>query len=401
MNKIIKISFFSILFLCLSHIGLAQNIQIDSLKIKAHIAHLASDELQGRAFGSEGEKKAACYIRSQFVSAGCKLLYDNGFQEFSFNLDNGKNVVCKVRGTKKPEEYIVVGAHYDHLGMGGMGSRMPDTVAIHRGADDNASGVAVLIESAKIIAKQNPERSVIFVAFSGEESGLIGSRAFVEHSPVPRENIKAMINFDMVGNLDSILTLSGTGTALQFDSLISGAKDGYSFKIERSSGGFGPSDHASFSSHEIPVLHFQTTIGYDYYHTPFDVPEKINNRGAAEIGTYAVRLILDLAKADQTITYRAESGDNPMKMSRTAMKVTLGIMPNHHSENGLKIERVREHSVADKAGFLKNDIIVEINDQTIDNISTYMEEMQNLDKGQTVPFVILRNGERQTIIVTF
>ncbi len=391
----------------------AQKITVDSLQIKKHIQYLASDELSGRYPGTEGEQKAAGYIQSQFKSAGCKMLFNGGFQEFSTEMKTkntpegkillkGKNVVAMVEGKKNANEYIVIGAHYDHLGMGGYGSgsRKPDTAAVHNGADDNASGVAVLIECAKAIAKQKPERSIIFVAFSAEEEGLVGSRYFIENSPVPKEKIKAMVNFDMVGRLDSVLTIEGTGTALQFDSLLSTVNAKSSFQIRRLPGGFGPSDQTSFYTEKIPVLFFHTTIEHEQYHTPFDDWELINAKGAAEIADYAAQVILRMARENQNFTYQVAG--KPLEMTRGVMKVTLGVMPDHAANvKGLRIAGVRPGQAADKAGLLKNDVIIEIQGEAVEDIESYMRSMGKCDKGQTVPIVILRNNEKQTVMVTF
>ncbi len=371
---------------------------VDSLEIRKHVQYLASPELKGRYPGTEGAKKAAEYICKKFIEAGCEPLFDKGFQEFDMPADStqkGINVVAMLKGTKTPNEYIVVGAHYDHLGMGGKSSRSPDTVAVHPGADDNASGVAALLESAKALVALKPERSVIFVAFSGEETGLIGSKYLVENLHVPKESVKAMLNFDMLGNLDSILNIHGTGTATFFDSLLTMVSgNGQDFRIERRVDGFGPSDHSSFYAEKIPVLFFHTPET-DAYHTPFDVPESVNIAGIATITDYGVRVVEHLAKASTKIDYQ-DVGGTPMRRGSMG-SVSLGILPDHNSNNGLKINGVRPESLAHKLNLQKNDIIVEINGHKVSDIYTYMEAMKTLEKGKTISVSYFREGKKQDI----
>ncbi|MCL2028112.1 MAG: M20/M25/M40 family metallo-hydrolase [Bacteroidales bacterium] len=310
-------------------------VTIDSADIEKHIRFLASDELEGRLADSEGERKAANYILSHFQAIESELLYDEGYQIFPFNrwirvdsndvnagiieeeiisrgsgiyyktgaLAHGTNVVAMIRGTKNSEEYIVVGAHYDHLGTRGFG----ETKMVYYGADDNASGVAVLIESAKFIAKKKPERNVIFVAFSAEERGMHGSKYFVQNPPVPKENIVAMINIDMVGHLDSVLIVAGVHTAVEFDALISETETGSGFQVEYNSWGFRLSDHYSFYVERIPVLWFRTftdTKQVKHYHRLSDTPDLINFSGVTDITMYVSQLVLHLAQEGQTITVR-------------------------------------------------------------------------------------------------
>jgi Zn-dependent M28 family amino/carboxypeptidase len=343
---------FLLLFLCVSQSNCAQRavepaqepvqeiaqeiLTINSLDIKKHIQFLASDELAGRLAGSEGEKKAADYILSQFKAANCELLYDGGFQTFSFlrwlridstlansenfegevisrgsknfyTVDNisttSTNVVCMVRGTKNSDEYIVVGAHYDHLGA----KRFGDTTIVFYGADDNASGVAVLIESAKFIAGQKPERNIIFVAFSAEEKGMHGSKSFIENPPVPKENIIAMLNIDMVGHLDSVLIIGGVHTAVEFDSLITVTQAQSDFQVHYCPKYLHLSDQWSFYAEKIPVLFFRTfglLQNVKHYHRSSDTWEIINHQGVADIAICVSQLILQLANAEQSVTFR-------------------------------------------------------------------------------------------------
>ena len=256
-----------------------------------------------------------------------------------------RNVVGMVAGTdpKLSEEYIVVGAHYDHLGFGGpgSGSRKPDTVAVHHGADDNASGVAAIIELAqKFKHDKNNKRSIVFVAFTAEEFGLIGSKAFVAEPPFSLKKATAMFNFDMVGRLDSAksLTIGGVGTALETKALVDSLV--YGFNVRISNDGYGPSDHASFYGEDIPVIYFTSGI-HDQYHTPNDTYDRINIKGEKMIVESAYQLIAAVANRSKKLTYQ-ESGPKTGTSGRTDLKVTLGIIPDFVGtvKEGMRIDGV-------------------------------------------------------------
>lgn len=304
------------------------------------------------------------------------------------------------------EEYIVVGAHYDHLGLGGpgSGSRMPDTTAIHYGADDNASGVAGLAAVASYFKKNNlkPRRSVIFVAFTGEEEGLLGSAAFVANPPVPREKIVAMINFDMIGRLNRqnrSISIGGTGTGAESQALLDSLLALMPLKASYSPEGFGPSDHASFYAQNIPVFYFNSGIHTDY-HTPFDRPEKINYAGITDIAEAGARLVMALANRSQNLTFR-EAGPKTRGTARQGLKVTLGIMPDFTAGDvkGLRVAGVTPGGPASMAGMQKGDVIVALDGKPVNDIYEYMARLKGLHKGQRVNVDILRNGTAQVLIV--
>lgn len=346
-------------------------------------------------------------------------------QTISFNVNTTVNATSDIQRTKAvsrniaailtgndpvlKDEYIVIGAHYDHLGQGGegSGSRMPDTVAVHHGADDNASGVASLLELAKYFAadKNKISRSIIFVAFGAEEMGIIGSRYFIDHSPVPVKSIKAMINLDMVGRLkakdEASITISGTGTFNVADSLINILEKGRSFSVKRVTDGYGPSDHAAFYTAGIPVA-FITTGAHDEYHTPFDTYEKINYPGELEITSFTADLARDLGNLKKAPIF-AEAGTRrePGQYSRN-LKVTLGIMPDvsgAETSGGMKVEGTRKDAPAAKAGMLKGDIITAINGMKVSNIYDYMSRLGKLKPGDIANVEILRNGKKEILII--
>lgn len=321
-----------------------------------------------------------------------------------------RNIVAVLPGNdpRLKDEYIVIGAHYDHLGMGGpgSGSRMLDTLAVHAGADDNASGVASLIELADWFGKKGIRhgRSIMFVSFGAEEMGLLGSRHFVANLPVKAEFIKAMINMDMVGRLKTdqpVVTISGTGTFTVADSLLDLHTNNRPFEVVRAPDGYGPSDHASFYSEGIPVLYFTTGAHADY-HTPLDLPDRINIKGQKAVTELVAVISKDLASMPQTPVFR-ESGSRVQsgRYSRN-LKVTLGIMPDvsgAETGGGMMVEGVRKDGPAARAGMAKGDIIVAINGQQVANVYDYMGRMSKLKPGETVNIEIIRKGQHEILIV--
>lgn len=323
--------------------------------------------------------------------------------------DKTENVVAMLEGTdpELKKQYIVVGAHFDHLGMGGhgTGSRMPDTVAVHNGADDNASGTAMVIELAGKLAsmKSQLKRSILFVAFSGEEMGLLGSKYFVDHCPVELKQIKAMFNFDMVGRFDQekkAISVSGTGTSAESDSIVKLCETGLPFSVVHSPDGYGPSDHASFYASNIPVFYFSTGAHTDY-HTPFDDADKIDYDMEKVIGDFATKIILDVDHYPTPLTFRESGKKESGGRGGRRLKVTLGIMPDFAGteKQGLRIDGVTKGGPADKAGMLKGDIVVSINGMKVENIYDYMARLQKLKLGTTISVEVIRGGKNEVLIV--
>lgn len=315
-----------------------------------------------------------------------------------------QNIVGYLKGSDPSlsDQYIVIGAHYDHLGYGGAGSgsRTPDTLAIHNGADDNASGVAAMIELAGVLHKERRElkRSVVFMAFAGEEMGLLGSKFFSNNPLVKLDKVQLMLNMDMVGRLDSTLTVGGTGTAIGLEELVMNEAKGRPFKIKASPEGYGPSDHASFYVKDVPVLFFFTGI-HDDYHTPSDDPEKINYKGEQEITKFANALVLDLANLPEKLTWQ-EAGPKDGGEMRRAFKVTLGIMPDYAgTTKGLRVDGVRKGGPADRGGMQKGDVIVAMEGKTVDNIYDYMYRLAEFKAGQRISVDVMRNDKKVILIV--
>jgi aminopeptidase YwaD len=368
------------------------------------------------------------------------------------------NVVGILAGSdpKLKDEVIAVGAHYDHLGRGGEGSLAPREGAIHHGADDNASGTAALLELARMLATQplKPRRTVVFIAFSGEEEGLLGSDYYVNHPLLPLANTVAMINMDMIGRLQELkLIVGGVGTASEWRSLIASENTadkmiksataersdspttypvsvkgqapatGYPivigangepvvtagiskrpdanalapFVLTLNEDGFGPSDHSSFYSKQIPVLFFWTGT-HDDYHKPSDTAEKINYEGEARIVAFVERVIRDVDKSDQRPTYTLAKGD---PQQRTGFRVYLGTIPNYaESNDGLKVDGVRDDSPAAKAGLKAGDKVVKLAGREVKNVYDYTYALGEMKGGQEYEVVVMRDGQRLTMKIT-
>jgi aminopeptidase YwaD len=312
-----------------------------------------------------------------------------------------RNIIAVLPGSDAVlmNEYIVVGAHYDHLGRGGPGSSSmrPDTTAIHYGADDNASGVtAIMGIASKLVSEKTAlKRSIIFLAFDAEEEGLLGSKYFLNNPLVPLDRIKTMLNFDMVGRLreDKTLQLHGTGTSEETDSLLKKLLQGYSFKASFDPQGTGPSDYAAFYNKNIPVIGFTTGVHPDY-HTPADKPEKINFSGIKEIIDFSALLITEIANRPASLTFKQVSSPSESRGVRRG-KVTLGIMPDFSgtSSNGVRVDGVSKGKPAEKAGILKDDVIVSINGEAIKDIYEYMFQMGKYNVGDSIN-VEVKRGEQ-------
>jgi aminopeptidase YwaD len=302
-------------------------------------------------------------------------------------------------------EYVVIGAHYDHLGTGGQNSssRRPDTLAVHNGADDNASGVTVLLSLAEQMNRERIRfsRSIIFVAFGAEEKGLLGSKQFVAAPPVDLQKIVAMINLDMVGRFDTSrgLQVSGTGTSLEADSLVRLANKTTNLKLRMSAEGFGPSDHASFYGKDIPVF-FLTTGAHEDYHTPFDDVEGINFQGLSQITGFVFSLTEIIANQPSGLHFR-EAGPKTSSSASRRFKVTLGFMPDFSDEttDGVRVEFVTKGKPADLGGIIKGDIITAINGLAVHNIYDYMYRLSKLSSGETVSVEILRKGIKEVLLI--
>ena len=298
-------------------------------------------------------------------------------------------------------EVIIVGAHYDHLGRGGEGSGTlaPNSAEIHHGADDNASGTAGVLELARLFTAQKPrpKRTIVFMAFSGEEEGLLGSNYYVNHPLLPLANTVAMINMDMIGRMkDHRLSVGGVGTAKEWRDMMSADAD-KSFQLTLTEDGFGPSDHSSFYTKQIPVLFFWTGNHNDY-HKPSDTSDKINYDDEARILEMVARVVNQLDAADKRVTYTTSKSDATPRTG--GFRVYLGTIPNYADSNdGLLLDGVRDDSPAAKAGLKAGDKIVKIGDHEIRNVYDYTAALGEMKAGEEYVFEVKRGEERVTLKV--
>jgi Tol biopolymer transport system component len=306
-------------------------------------------------------------------------------------------------------EIVVIGAHYDHLGMGGEGSMQPNVTAVHNGADDNASGVVTaLIVGAHLkraLAGAIDHRAVVVALFTGEEVGLAGSSRFVENPPYATGSVAAMINFDMVGRLrgDSLLAL-GSESAPEWADLIAAAAEAVpGLQVTGRGDGYGPSDHTSFYAAGIPVLHLFTGA-HDAYHTPADDPETVDAEGAARVARFAEALALNLARAAARPTYARSTAGPPLEGDGRGYGAYLGTVPDYRAmgseEGGVLLADVRAGGPAERAGIRAGDRIVAMAGTRIENLYDMSYALQDHKPEDTIEVVVLRGGERLSLRAT-
>jgi hypothetical protein len=299
------------------------------------------------------------------------------------------------------DEWIVVGAHYDHLGKGELGHMIPGATGIFHGADDNASGTSAVIELAEQMKQYGPlPRSVLFVLFTGEEEGLIGSHYFVENSPVPLANVVAMLNLDMVGRLkDNQLLLGGQSTAPIFQTMVPNAIAGTELKtstFER--GGLGPSDHMSFALQKIPVLFLFTGLHSDY-HRPTDTADKVNYEGIDQIVTVARRIVKQMAVMPRQQYNGSEDSNSTMSALSghgSGHRASLGVVPDYASTDskaGVPITGVGEGTAAEKAGLKGGDLLVGFNSTPLNNLQDLSDVLAEANPGDKVVVKVVRGGK--------
>ncbi len=306
------------------------------------------------------------------------------------------------RDPARAPEVVVVGAHYDHLGRGGEGSGSlePQLPAIHNGADDNASGVAGLLEIARALAARPPARTVLFAAFAAEEVGLLGSSHLVQNLPIPRERVVAMLNMDMIGRPKegARLTVSGVGTAVEWPQLIEALNANHHLTISTDRGGYGASDHSSFYAASVPVL-FLFTGAHEDYHRPSDDAWRLDYPGLARVATFAADLTRAIADLPAPPTFQrvAEEGQG----TRRSYKVRTGVIPEFGWEGqGFKISGVGGGSPAERAGVRAGDIVLRFGDREVRNIYDYMYALGDHQPGEEVEFLLRRGEQTLTVTVT-
>ncbi len=385
--------------------------------MRRSVEYLASQELGGRFPATSGDTLASEYIVGKLRSLKLKPIVKGKkkkafYHDFSFRKGEKEiathNIIAVIPGKDKrlKNEYIVVSSHYDHLGLGGKGSgsRQPDTVAVHPGADDNASGDAVVLELARHFKKVRSPRSIIFAFFGAEEQGLVGSKKFVEwmkqddrvrrNLPADIKGIVANVNLDMVGRMrDHAMSVSGTGTSSEFKTMVERVASQMNVHVSCTPDGYGPSDHASFVAAEIPVL-FLTTGGHMEYHTPADKPATLNYDGMQQTLDFSKELIASLASMTDRPNYISVPGSD--RMQHAKFKVTLGLMPDvmgTSDKPGLRADIVVAGKPAHSAGIRSGDIIQEIDGKPVKDIKEYMQRLSELQAGTTIPVKVLRGEE--------
>jgi hypothetical protein len=383
-------------------VAAARNAGVGALLIIASEKTLKDDRLSYLRYDNAGEAGIPVIVVSRDAASQIQA----GERTLTLSTDVVRNeipaynVVGVLEGSDPilKNENIIIGAHYDHLGRGGEGSLAPRSGEIHHGADDNASGTAGLIELARLFSAQRPrlKRTLVFIAFSGEEEGLLGSNYYVNNPLVPLANTVAMINMDMIGRMkDRKLVIGGVGTAQEWRDII--AKD-KSFELILNEDGFGPSDHSSFYGKHVPVLFFWTGTHSDY-HKPSDTFDKINYADEARILGMVARIVRDVDGADKRLTYTTAKSDSTARTG--GFRVYLGTIPNYaDSSDGLLIDGVRDESPAAKAGLKAGDRIVKIANRDIKNVYDYTYALGEMKAGQEYVFEVMRGGERLTLKIT-
>lgn len=386
-----------------------------SISINEDVTYLSDDALEGRQTGTDGEKAAADYIANRFENLGLESKGTNGyFQTFSFKPKTnphqkvnytvkegdssitGTNVVGFINNNS--ENTVVIGAHYDHLGYGAEGSLFRgETKEIHNGADDNASGVSVLLNLASKLKDKNKGNNYLFIAFSGEEMGLLGSNYFVKNATIDTKKVNYMINMDMVGRLkaDSTLAVYGVGTSPILKQTLNAHNT--NFKLVQKESGVGPSDHTSFYNVDIPVLHFFTGQHEDY-HKPTDDFDKLNFEGMQTISNYIFEIITDLDNNGK-LPFRKtknESEETPR------FKVGLGVIPDYMFDGkGMRIDGISEDKPAQKAGLKKGDIVVKLGDSLVIDMMSYMKILALFKEGDKTKVIVDRSGKMVEAEIAF
>jgi hypothetical protein len=420
----------------------------DTTLLRRDINYLASDALEGRLTGTPGNDSAAVYIARRYGLLGLEIADDTAgrdcipvdslarslekqtgsqvalearegtacpapyLQPFSARsvaaahagLDTAlatQNVVALVPGTDPvlKNQYVVIGAHFDHLGRSPFNSMDPGAGnAIRHGADDNASGTAAVMELARLFAREPARRSIIFANFSGEELGLLGSQYFVEHPPVPLEKMDAMLNFDMVGRMrDNKLIVYGVTTATELSAIVDSANVAPRLAVTAVGDGYGPSDHSSFYAEGIPVLHFFTELHEDY-HRATDVASKIDVADEARVVNFAERIARAIADRPARLTYVRSAPPRQMAQG-DGNGAYFGSVPDMSAADvvGVRLMGVTPGSPADRAGVRKGDVVVEFGGMEVKDLYQYTDALRAHKPGDEVKVVVERDGKRVTL----
>ncbi len=381
--------------------------------LEKDVYYLAADELEGRAFGTLGEQKAATYLAKRFEEVGLTPKGTNGFfQEFTVKKATnpheqakigsdgeglkGRNVVAAIENGAS--NWVIIGAHFDHLGYGSEGSLHRGEPAIHNGADDNASGTAALIELGSVLKTKDLNTNVLFIAFSGEENGLWGSNYYSKNPTIDLNSASYMINMDMIGRLneEKTLAINGVGTSPSWNGALE-AVNTDTLKLVTSESGIGPSDHTSFYLQDIPVLHLFTGQHEDY-HKPSDDAEKVNYPGLVKIVRYVERLVVELDQPEKLAFTKTKEDES----TSPRFSVSLGVVPDYLFDGeGMRVDGVSEGKPAEAAGMQKGDVVVKLGDSTVVDMMSYMRALSAFKEGDRTVVEFKRGEELKAAQIKF
>jgi hypothetical protein len=385
-----------------------------------HVAFLAASEREGRVPGSRGHEAAAEYIAAQMKAIGLTPGGEGGSFRQPFTIDKGPagtpvtaaNLIGYLPGTKADWEgqSVIVSAHYDHLGLGWPDAREAERGKVHPGADDNASGVAVLLELAKVVASAGrPSRSIVFVAFSGEEAGLAGSKHFVAHSlPFPLEKAMGVINIDTVGRLGAKkVSILGTGTASEWQHIFRGGSFVTGVESVNVPGQYEASDQRSFIERGIPGVQIFSGPHEDY-HRPGDTIDKIDAPGLVKVAALVKEGVVYLAERAEPLTNTIAPATAPTAAPAAApagpaaqgRRVTFGAVPDFAFDGtGVRLGGVVAGSPAEQAGMKEGDVLVRIDEKAVASLRDFSEILRTLSPGQQVRVAWIRDGNEMTATV--
>lgn len=408
--------YLSILFLasCASNIP---NFTIPEVKVtqsditiddfKSHITYLSSDGLRGRGSGTPGDRIAKDYIVDHFTNVESSTERMVEVQEYYVsksrltpkNKVKTYNIIATLPGNDEQlkDEYVVIGAHYDSV-KNALG-------LIHNGADDNGSGTAMVLELFEHFASINThKRTLVFIAFGGEELGLLGSKHYVNNPTIDLSKVQLMVNLDMVGRMDEEgnVQLGGSPSAQNFSSKLHPFFVNSKINIiDLGKGIFSRSDHYNFYKKDIPVLFFFTGIHQDY-HTATDDEDKINYNGMIEISKVVEPIVAEFANTEERLIFEKMEDEQKTMQSPSKMKVTLGVMPDYaYDGKGVKADNVIDNRPGKISGMLDGDIVIKIQDMDIVDIYKYMEALSNIEPGDKVQITVSRDEEEVILDVQF
>ena len=399
-------------------------------QLRADITVLTSPAFDGRGTGTAGNDSAAMYIarrynalrlasfpapnRAECAKGGVTGKADCFILPFTASVPvrnaaprqlKTQNVAAYIPGRGAlASEYVIVGAHFDHLGHDSVNARDPERGHVmHPGADDNGSGTVTVLELARRFAQHPAQRSILVVNFTGEELGLLGSEQFAGHLPVPRERVQAMVNFDMVGRLrNDKLIVYGVLTASELKGIVDSANVAPKLAIAAVGDGEGPSDHAAFYHQNLPVLHLFTDL-HDDYHTALDLPDRLNIDGMVRVADYAERVVRALADRPGRLTFqKVQTTATNRPSERQGSGVYLGTVPDMGAADvkGMQLSGVRPGSPADQGGLKAGDIIIKFGGKPVTNIYDYTDALSAHQPGDVVEIVVQRAGTEVTLKVT-